>query len=102
MKVMNIWKNMMIQGSQQWMESRYRTMPTDYESIYDQQYQSEMDLHKQIGDFQVQSNNSTISHRKILIRRLIQHSMESRLIEGMNLKMQMIQFVLIVNLIQID
>jgi hypothetical protein len=101
MKVMDTIENMMIQESQHVMESRYQTIQTDYESICDQQYQSKMNLHKQIADFRVQSNNSTISHRKMLIHQLIQHLMESRLIEGMNMKMQMIQFVLIVNLIQI-
>jgi hypothetical protein len=67
MKVIDTKQNMMIQESQQWMESRDRTMSTDYESICDQQYQSEMNLHKQIADFLVQSNSSTIPHRKMLI-----------------------------------
>jgi hypothetical protein len=101
MKVIYTRANMMIQESQQWKEFRDRTMLTDYESICDQQYQSEMNHHKQIADFRVQSKNSTISHRKRLIHRLIQHLMELQLIEEMNRKMQMIQFVLIVNLIQI-
>jgi hypothetical protein len=100
MKMMNSRQNMMIQESQYVTESRDRTIPTDYESICDQQYQSEMNHHKQIAGFRVQSSNSTISHRKMLIHRLIQHLMESRLIEVMNLKMHMSQFVSIVNLIQ--
>jgi hypothetical protein len=47
-----------------------------------------------------QLNHWTNSNRQMLIHRLIQLEMELQLIEVMNIKMHLIQFALIVNLIQ--
>jgi hypothetical protein len=93
-------KMMMGKESQYHFEDEVSTMVKNDESICDKHDRSTDHSQKQMYHSNSQSRLMIISQGKKENHRCIEYCVESKLIEVMKMKMQTIQFVSIVNLIQ--